>query len=216
MLAARLRQYRHCQLTGIKVQNALTYGFHIGDPTLSGGYEAIGTNIYVNRTTGTLQTGSVALFIETNATDCNFNQAVLVGMAEGVKVMNGGNFFNNFHVWSAASMGVMNIGFDDYGNGNFWGSDEADSVNTGLWAHGYNTMVSLCRFFNNSIYASPSAVGIQYDKTAPYSTVVACLFIGSPPSHGMAADVQGATPVAAPSKVLLWSGNVTSGVTVSH
>lgn len=210
-----LRQYRHAQLTGVKVFNPLRYGFRIGDPTLSGGYEAMGTNLYVNRTVGQFQPGSVALFVDTNATDCNFNQAILVGMDIGVQVKNGGNFFSNIHAWSAASMGMMSIAFDDQGHGNFWNSNVADSVMIGLKAHGYNTMVSMCRFFNNALYSSPNAVGIEYVKSAPYSTVTACVFSGSA-GHPMATDLVGATPTAAPSKILQWVGNVTANVTVSH
>lgn len=211
-----LRCYAYARLTGIRVQNALKYGFRIGDPTLSWSYEAIGNDLFVTRTAGTIPTDSVALFIDTNAGDGKFNQAALSGMDIGVRIKNGGNYFSNIRACSTSSTQLMSIAFDDQSNGNFWSMNSADTVLIGIHAVGYNTMISQCRFNNNGDFGNPAAVGIKFEKSQPWATVIGCLFIGST-GHPLAADVTGATPVAEPSKILRWVGNVTSGpVTVSH
>lgn len=212
-----LRQYQRTLLTGITVRNSLRYGFRIGDPTRAGGSDAIGKSLYTIRdNTIQFQPDSISLFIDTNALNSNFNEAHFVGTDIGVRVKSGGNFFSGIHAWAHPDTGMMTIAFDDQGNGNFWSSDIADSGLLGLSALKYNTMVSLGRFLNNSIYSDPDAIGIQFEIAQPYATVSTCVFQGSGPDHTMATDVAGATPVAEPSKVLRWLGNVTVDVMNSH
>lgn len=191
------RQYQHIKVNDMLVANALVNGFHFGDSSLApqSSYEAIVNGIHTKRESGALQSGSAGLFIDSNATDNNVAQSTFVGSDIGVKVMTGGNFFTDIHVWAAPSSGRMTVGFDDYGNGNFWKGCEADTVQIyGLHAHQYNTEISGCRFYNNSLSGQDNvAIGVYFDQSSPGATVQGSIFFGSDASHRLAIDIAGAT-----------------------
>jgi hypothetical protein len=189
------RQFQHLKVNDVLVVNAVTNGFHFGDATLPGSsYEAIGNGLHTKRESGTLTPGSAGLFIDSNATDNNIAQSVFVGSDIGVKVMTGGNFFTDIHVWAAPSSGRMTVGFDDYGNGNFWKGCESDTVQTyGMHVRRYNTQVVGCRFYNNSLTGDDNvATGIYFDQSTPGASVQGSLFFGSDAAHRLAADIAGA------------------------
>ena len=190
------RQYQHIKVNDMLVSNALVNGFHFGDASLApqSSYEAVANGIHTKRDMGPMQPGSAGLFIDSNATDGNFSQSVFVGSDIGIKVLTGGNFFTDVHVWAAPSSGWMTVGFDDYGNGNFWKGCEADTVqNYGLRARKYNTEVFGCRFYNNTMYGQDGVpVGIYFDQAAPAATVQGTNFFGGDASHRFASDMAGA------------------------
>jgi hypothetical protein len=190
------RQYQHLRVENTLVSNALVNGFHFGDSSLSSiSYEAITNGLYTKRDSGILQAGSTGLFVDSNANDGNYAQSVFVGSDIGVKVLTGGNFFTDVHVWSTPSAGWMTVGFDDYATGNFWKGCEADSVkDIGLRARKYNTSIQGCRFYNNNTYSQDNvAVGIRFDSSAPGASILGSVFFGFDGSHRLAADIVGAT-----------------------
>jgi hypothetical protein len=194
------RQYGHVRVKDIAVKNALTNAFHFGDTAFSAGnYEAIVTGISSSRDNGVLQDGSVGLYVDRNAADGNFSQCTFTGTDIGVKVLTGGNFFTDLHVWTPQSTGKMSVGFDDNGIGNFWKGCEADTVSSyGLRARQYNTVVQGCRFYVNKDYGEDAtATAILFDHASPAATVVDTLFSGGDGTHRWAADIAGATSAIA-------------------
>jgi hypothetical protein len=191
-----LRRYQHIKVQDVTVLNALVNGFHFGDSTISDtSYEAIVDHIHTRRTMGNLQTGSVGLFIDSNAGDGNYSQSVLVGSDTGIKVLTGNNFFTDIHVWSAApTPGWMTVGFDDYGNGNFWKGCEADTVQTyGMQLRGFNTIIQGCAFYNNSQYGVDNGmIGIHFVQQQPFATIEGSRFFGEDSTHRLAKDIDGA------------------------
>lgn len=188
-----LRQFAHMNVTGTAVVNALVNGFHLGDPSIPGSsFEGILSGVRTRRTAGVAPSGSTGLLVDTNATDNNVSQSVFAGSDVGVRTMTGGNFFTDIRVSTPGNAGWMTVGFDDYGWGNLWKGCEADTVaNYGLHAHGYNTMVDGCRFFNNSVYGLDNvAVGVRFDQNSPYATVVNSTFTAQDESHRLARDIE--------------------------
>jgi hypothetical protein len=189
------RQYQHVLVEKIVVSNALANGFHFGDSSLgTSSYEAVAHGIYTKRDpASTLQPGSTGVFVDSNATDNSISQGIFVSSDIGVKVMTGGNFFTDIHVWALPSSGTMSVGFDDFANGNFWKGCEADTVSTyGLHARAFNTVVEGCRFYNNSGGSDNAVVGIRFDQSAPGASVTSNIFFGYDSSHRLAADMSGA------------------------
>jgi hypothetical protein len=188
-----LRQFAHLNVADTEIFNARLNGFHLGDPTLSGSsYEAVLTGVHTRRTMGLAQPGSAGLLVDATAADINVSNAIFTGSDAGVRTMTGGNFFTDIHVWSPRSVGWMTVGFDDYGSGNFWKGCEADTVLLwGLHAHRFNTIVEGCRFYNNSIYGQDNtAIGMMFDQSSPYATIVGDVFVGQDSSHRLALDIQ--------------------------
>jgi Pectate lyase superfamily protein len=184
-----VHQFQHYDVEQAAVLNALSNGFHIGDPGKKGGYEFTATKLRTRRTSGKLRPGSTGLLIEPNATDNNIAQSVFVGSDIGIKVLSGGNFFSDIHVWSPPSAGWMSVGFEDDAIGNFWRGCEADTTSIGLHATKFNTVINGCRFYNNNTYGSDNKmVGISFDKPMPYATIQATLFVGADASHRLALD----------------------------
>jgi hypothetical protein len=184
-----LRQYEHFEIQHTAVLNAVANGFHFGDPTLKGGYEGIANMLRTERTKGQLHPGSTGLLIDNKATDNNIAQSVFVSSDLGVKALTGGNFFSDIHVWSKPSIGAMSTAFEDEGSGNFWRGCEADTTAVGLHATKYNTVVIGCRFYNNGQSGKDNQmVGVRFDQSAPYATMVGNLFIGADDRHKLAKD----------------------------
>jgi hypothetical protein len=187
-----IRQYAHFEIQHTAVLNAPGNGFHFGDPSLKGGYEAICSMLRTGRTKGKLRPGSTGLLIDSNATDNNIAQSVFVSSDLGIKTLTGGNFFTDIHVWSKPSAGPMSIAFLDQGSGNFWRGCEADTTGVGLHATKYNTVVIGCRFYNNNNYGKDNdMIGIKFDQPSPYATLVGNLFIGADDQHKLAKDFDG-------------------------
>jgi hypothetical protein len=201
--AVWMHRMNHVTVRDVTFDNAL-YGLHLGDVTATCPpcqYEIIARNLWVKRSVGPSVKNSVGILIEKTSTDNNLDQGVVTGYETGMRLLSGGNFISNFHVWNSGSQGLMKWGFNDYGNGNKYTNCMPDNTYVyGFWLHQFNTIIDGARLFN-SLPGSQSMIGIRFDQYNPSATVVNSNFFAEFANIPMAQDMIGAT------EAFTWSGN---------
>ena len=190
------KHYANIRFDRCSVINGKVSHIQVGDTGApSSSYEAIITNVLVQRTKGVIAAGSYGILQVNNASDSIYDVGIIRDAETGIRLDTGNNVISKMHAWALPAYGSMKTCYYDNASGNAWNECQADTPSV----YGWNLTSTLTRLVNctvyiNNIYGVDNTVIGVHSIASPSLTMSCCRFYGQDNTHRLASDYDLTSP----------------------